>query len=431
LLRPFLVLGLLSAATGAYADPQPLTGDVLKSLSGSLVEIDTPLGTKLPVRFGSDGLVSAEAGDLAPILGSAKDRGRWWVDGEKLCTKWFRWFDSEVRCITVAKDGTRLYWRKDDGETGTATLIEDPSAKKDVVVVAEASASNDKPVRDKLAAKTPEKSPDPSPKAAAAETPSAPPAVTAEAAPAPVAPPAADPVQTSQPVVVAEAAPAAPEEAPDEHKMMRFGGEGLLAAAGPIEVKSAALAPATAAPEARDAEIDDKLSPLRREGSSKKPATAQQPKKPVAANPPPASAAHAVVPAPAPPQAPAQPLSPSGKSLEVANFEAPSAPAARSDVAKGRAAQLPLPRQRPSSLYRVQGVERYDVLNVRRGPSESYDPIASIPPTGRSVEITGQCQDTWCPIRYGRVRGWVNSYYLVAEGTPGSSSQSQVYLAKP
>jgi uncharacterized protein YraI len=70
------------------------------------------------------------------------------------------------------------------------------------------------------------------------------------------------------------------------------------------------------------------------------------------------------------------------------------------------------------------------VLNVRRGPSEYHEQIASIPPTGRSVEITGRCRDDWCPVRYGKVRGWVNSYYLTAEG-PRVGSSSPVYTAKP
>lgn len=409
LLRPFLILGILSAATGAYAEPQPLTGDVLKSLAGSLVEIDTPLGTKLPVRFGNDGLVSAEAGDLAPILGSEKDRGRWWVDGDRLCTKWFRWFDAEVRCITVAKDGTRLYWRKDNGETGTATLIEEAS-KKDAVVVAAAAAQPEKP-----AAKAPDAKP-----AAKAPEPIQPKPVAEAAASAP----AAEPVKPSHsPMAVAEAAPQ-PDATQDTDNKMRFGGEGLLAAAGPPDVKPATPAQ-TAASEARDAALDDKLSPLRREGGSKKPATAQA-KKPVPASAAPLPAAQAPV-----VQAEGQRPLP-GKSLEVANFEAtPRAPAQQPDAAKGKAAHVPQPRPRPAMLYRVQGVELYDVLNVRRGPSEEHDQIASIPPTGRRVEIVGQCQDAWCPIRYGRVRGWVNSYYLAAEGAPGSSSQSQVYLSKP
>ena len=85
MLRPLIVVSLLSGVTAAFAEPVPIGGDGLKALAGSLVEIDTPLGTKLPILFGADGLVSAEAGDLAPILGSKKDRGRWWVEGYRLC----------------------------------------------------------------------------------------------------------------------------------------------------------------------------------------------------------------------------------------------------------------------------------------------------------------------------------------------------------
>jgi uncharacterized protein YraI len=75
------------------------------------------------------------------------------------------------------------------------------------------------------------------------------------------------------------------------------------------------------------------------------------------------------------------------------------------------------------SLYKVRGVSRGDVLNVRRGPSETHASIAGIPATGRRVEITGQCQADWCPIRYGEIKGWVNSFYLAEDGTRvGSSS---------
>ena len=72
---------------------------------------------------------------------------------------------------------------------------------------------------------------------------------------------------------------------------------------------------------------------------------------------------------------------------------------------------------RQVALYRVRGVADYDVLNVRRGPSEQHVSVAVIPPSGRSVEITGECQQTWCPIRYRGISGWVNSYYLAEEGT--------------
>jgi len=33
------------------------------------------------------------------------------------------------------------------------------------------------------------------------------------------------------------------------------------------------------------------------------------------------------------------------------------------------------------------------------------------------VQVTGECRELWCPIRYGRLTGWVNRYYLAEEGS--------------
>ena len=76
--------------------------------------------------------------------------------------------------------------------------------------------------------------------------------------------------------------------------------------------------------------------------------------------------------------------------------------------------------------FRVVRVEEDDVLNVRSGPSEYYTPVGRIPPEGRGVRIVGQCVAFWCPIRHGRVSGWVNRYYLAEEdmrsaGGPGTA----------
>lgn len=383
MLRPFIVISLLSGATGALADPMPIAGDGLKEmLAGAVVELDTPLGTKLPIRFGTDGLVSAEAGELAPLLGSAKDRGRWWVDGDKLCSKWFRWFDAEVRCITVAQDGTRLHWRKEDGETGTATLVGRPSPKP----MPEAPA--ERPPAPQAVAE--EAGPDPIPPpvrkklAAATEIPAAAPPADANADVPPV------PLQTAEATVVASAAEPAAEEDLDTGTMMRFGGAGLLEASARVSQDAPAAPPqeARAPVPAPDAAV-----------------AAPAEKKTVAALPPPAKKAK-----PAP--AKASPTGSGGRKQQ--------APAADSMTSSTQAA----------AFYRVQGVPRYDVLNVRTGPSDQHVSVAAIPATGRRVEITGACQQQWCPIRYGRVRGWVNRYYL-AEESARQNSASQVYLAKP
>lgn len=392
MLRPFLVISFLSATTGALANPVPLTSDDLKALAGSVVEIDTPLGTKLPIRFGTDGLVSAEAGELAPLLGSAKDRGRWWVDGDKMCSKFFRWFDAEVRCITVTRDGSRLFWRKDDGETGTATLIEasPPAVPKETVAAAKSPKSSrppadevkvalgsvPAPIKQTPAKRRVEQTPEPEP-ARAEPSPAA--AVAAPSPPA-VMPPAA--------VVVAEAAPAPRAETFDDVPMMRFGGAGLLEASSrvgaetPTEVAALPLPTRPAAPAAGPA---DDAPAATRSLSKAAPAAKAPAKRGIAAK-------------------------------------------RKSEAQKADATTTASVRSVP--LYRVQHVRRYDVLNVRRGPSELHASVAAIPSTGRRVEITGACQADWCPVRYGSVRGWVNRFYLAEEGSRQESA-SPVYVARP
>lgn len=124
-LRRLFATSCLCVASGAVADPVPLSGQQLtQAVSGSLIALDTPADVKLPIRFSHDGFMSGEAGELASYLGSAADRGRWWVKGDQLCYKWFRWFESEQHCITVKQDGSRIHWVQDDGKDGTATIVE-------------------------------------------------------------------------------------------------------------------------------------------------------------------------------------------------------------------------------------------------------------------------------------------------------------------
>jgi Bacterial SH3 domain len=124
MLRSSIVFAYLAGATAALGEPVSLDGETIRrDLVGGLLKVDTPLHTQIPIRIGSDGLVSAEAGALASMLGSEKDRGRWWIEHDQLCTKWFRWFDAKTRCISLQRDGNRIYWQEaGGGEKGTATL---------------------------------------------------------------------------------------------------------------------------------------------------------------------------------------------------------------------------------------------------------------------------------------------------------------------
>ena len=143
LLRRLAACVLFLAPAAAAAEPIQLgASDIKQAFTGSRVELDTPLGTTIPVQFTDDGLMSGHAGNLASVLGAAKDRGRWWVNDDRLCTKWFRWFDAEVQCLTIHMKDERVFWRRDDGKKGTATIVERS------VVVAEAAKPSAHPVKD-------------------------------------------------------------------------------------------------------------------------------------------------------------------------------------------------------------------------------------------------------------------------------------------
>lgn len=107
-----------------------LSGQQIGNLvAGATVEIETPLGTKLPIRYMRDGRLYGEAGGLASYLGTASDKGRWWVESDQLCHKWYRWFGSEPQCIRLSQAGRVIHWRSRDGYAGTATISVPPTVE--------------------------------------------------------------------------------------------------------------------------------------------------------------------------------------------------------------------------------------------------------------------------------------------------------------
>ena len=124
MVRRIVALGALLFATHVAAEGAELNGDALRELvAGAVVEIDTPLDVKVPLRYSHEGRVTGEApSSLAYILGAPKDIGRWWVAADRLCHRWTRWFDGAVHCLRITQDGSRISWRRDDGESGTATI---------------------------------------------------------------------------------------------------------------------------------------------------------------------------------------------------------------------------------------------------------------------------------------------------------------------
>ena len=133
-MRQLTFVGVL-VITGwtAQAEPVPLAGDGLKqAVAGKTVHLDTPFGIAIPITYQANGLMSGKAGVLEYFLGAEADRGRWWIAGGKLCQKWFKWLDAQPSCMRLSQDGYRLFWRRDDGLSGTATIVASlaPGAEK-------------------------------------------------------------------------------------------------------------------------------------------------------------------------------------------------------------------------------------------------------------------------------------------------------------
>jgi uncharacterized protein YraI len=87
--------------------------------------------------------------------------------------------------------------------------------------------------------------------------------------------------------------------------------------------------------------------------------------------------------------------------------------------------RVPKETYRHEQLFRVTGVDAGDQLNVRSGPSQYHAAVGGIPADARKVRITGTCHELWCPVRHGRVTGWVNRYYLAEEGAPQKAASNR------
>jgi hypothetical protein len=216
MLKPIVGAACLCLASMASAQTLELSGHEISTLvAGATVEIDTPTGTKIPVRYTHEGRMSGEARDLAWYLGSPTDVGRWWVAGDQLCHKWIRWFNGEPQCMRLAREGRQIRWRGQDGNSGTASIASPaPVAASTLLALprvfprritepvapvapppALAAAPQQRPPADTVAAATPPPPPPPAVREAIVETPPAPVAAPAATAIRPPPPKQAEPKQ--------------------------------------------------------------------------------------------------------------------------------------------------------------------------------------------------------------------------------------------
>ena len=118
LITPF---GMVSSA---LAEPSKLTGEPLRqAVSARTVLIATTMGS-FRIRYNSDGTMTGRASALVASLGMERDRGQWWIADDSLCQRWHRWLDAKRYCFTLQHAGAIIYWLRDDGLSGTATIRE-------------------------------------------------------------------------------------------------------------------------------------------------------------------------------------------------------------------------------------------------------------------------------------------------------------------
>lgn len=113
------------ANEGSLSARTTLSGDEIRRLvTGKRIYLATPLGGEIPLYYAPDGTVdgSGEAVGLGRWL-KPTDRGRWSVDGNRLCQQWQTWYNGERMCFTLTSAGEgRVRWVRDNGESGVARL---------------------------------------------------------------------------------------------------------------------------------------------------------------------------------------------------------------------------------------------------------------------------------------------------------------------
>ena len=368
---PFCVL-LLS--NDVFSNTRDLTtGEIRRTITGALIHMHTPIGTVVPVKYAADGTLSGEAGAVAFFLGSATDRGKWWVKDRQLCQKWNVWFRGKARCIRVKRVGRKFYWRDGKGESGTATIVAQPRPKAKTQIARKpvkrappkqrvAKLSKPKPVRPSKGAFSGHRS-----------------VVPKGAASAPIIVP--------KPRIVTRRAPKPEVRRPEAP------GANRLAQVSPEPFRKTHKRRFRVVGVRRDDVLNMRVRPNSDAAV-------------VSSIPAQASGVDLIGPC-------------VGEWCRVrfsdrlgwvhsAYMELENPPAANRSSGE-------------LNGFRVVGVQPDDRLNIRIAPSSESKIVATIPPFGRGIRIIGACAEVWCPIAYRQANGWVNSLFIEREDTQAST----------
>ncbi len=86
--------------------------------SGKTVHIAMPIGS-FPIRYQSNSTMAGQA----PVS-AEKNLGNRWVADDHLCQRWYRWRDAKQYRFKLQRVGATVYWPRNDGLSGSATIRE-------------------------------------------------------------------------------------------------------------------------------------------------------------------------------------------------------------------------------------------------------------------------------------------------------------------
>ncbi len=399
-----MLVALVLAAPARAAGSPPISGPEINELiSGTTVNLHTPLGGVLPVLYRHNGTLTGRAGTMLSFyLGASRDEGKWWVTGSKLCQQWKIWFKGKKNCLDIRRRGADFHWDDGKGESGLATIV-----SRSKPVVASRTKSKKKHVR--IGRPTGLGAPYPKSKKRVV--------VTGDATPA------------------RKNTNAAIKKTRTVKKPQPAKRKTVVAALAPVKRASLSPMPALATRKAvgtksaverwseRQVKLQAEMKMLSKTQAKRtaRPRIFTSKNKPVAQK----SRFRVVGVDPWDVLNVRKQAGPTGTIVATIHSESTGIQMTGPCVGdwcpvkhsghRGWVRQKFLDREtRPNSQKRFQVVGVYDgdVLNIRRQPSATAPVAGAIKPDAKNIALTGQCSGEWCPIAHGRRRGWVHRYYI-------------------
>lgn len=120
----FVAAGFLLLTPIAASAEMMRADDIRKDIVGRTIYLAAPLGGEFPLNYRRSGVVDGDGKALG--LGrfiQPQDRGKWWIEGDKLCQQFTKWYKGSPMCFTLTRTGPKkLKWVRNNGETGMARI---------------------------------------------------------------------------------------------------------------------------------------------------------------------------------------------------------------------------------------------------------------------------------------------------------------------